>query len=163
MEKAVNNTERMGKITYPDGLPKQLDDRGSDIWCSRHGRIPWAMDGICNTCEAEDFSPRAKARTMVGGLALAACLLLPGLAGAQTAKAKRVYIPPAYSITVKVVSPVQYDRKVESRPGAEDPGAWLISSNTPTTCTAWVRQGAGLEAELDAYNGCRWLLGKSGR
>lgn len=39
--------------SLPDGLPAQTEDRGSDSWCSRHGRIPWAMDGICGDCEAE--------------------------------------------------------------------------------------------------------------
>jgi len=49
----------MNDLAYPDGLPKQLDDRGSDSWCSRHGRIPWAMDGICNACECYDDEENA--------------------------------------------------------------------------------------------------------
>lgn len=40
--------------TFPDGLPRQLDDRGSDSWCGHHKRrIPWAADGICGACEFE--------------------------------------------------------------------------------------------------------------
>lgn len=39
-------------LIYPDGLPAQLDDRGSDSWCLSHGRVPWAFDGICGACEA---------------------------------------------------------------------------------------------------------------
>lgn len=47
--------ERYGPAlpVLPDGLLAQRDDRGSDSWCNRHWRIPWASDGLCGACEAE--------------------------------------------------------------------------------------------------------------